>query len=433
MFRAMGAYLSTLLTVVGLAAVGFMGHATHWTFHFSHGDEANHNHGQAHSLSETKTESHAKANSVVQLKSEGAAKGSGMNTAPAIRQEIVEEVEANGLIEFSPQHLVRVSGRTKGTLWRIEKQLGDSVKVGDVLAIMEAPEVGNLKADLLRSMTQLAWRTETVARFQSIGEAVAEKQLLEARAAEREAHVNLLNAAQLLANHGAEVDLKMLQSLSNDKAIETIRFAGIPDEIRQKLEAQGANSSLVAIKSPLEGVVIQRNGAAGETIEAGAMLFEVADPRQMVLKMDVRREGASRLAEGQTVNFQVDGHQGLGQAHISWIGVEVNQDAHTVEARANIELFPEGGLKAHAFARCRIGVECRNGLLIPRSAMHSNEQGVFVFRRISELEFEAVRIERGTEKGEMLEVVSGLKEGDDVATEGSHALWSSLVLQKSAE
>ncbi len=433
MFRAMGAYLSTLLTIVGLATVGYVGHETHWTFQFGHGDEAGHTSAEAHPPTETKTESHASSTSIVRLKSDVAASGSGLKTAPALRQEIVEEVEANGLIEFSPQHFVRVSSRTKGTLWRIEKQLGDPVKPGEVLAIMEAPEVGNLKADLLRSMTQLAWRRETVSRFQSIGEAVAEKQLLEARAAEREAHVNLLNAAQLLANHGAEVDVATLQSLGNDKAIEKIRFAGIPEEIRQKLDAQGVNSSLVAIKCPLEGVVIQRNGAAGETIEAGAMLFEVADPRQMVLKMDVRREGASRLAIGQQVNFQVDGHQGLGQAQISWIGVEVNEIVHTVEARGTIAKFPEGGLKAHAFARCRIGVDHRNGLLIPRSAMHCNEQGVFVFRRVSELEFEAVRIERGTEKGEMLEVVSGLKEGDDVATEGSHALWSSLVLQKSAE
>jgi cobalt-zinc-cadmium efflux system membrane fusion protein len=186
---------------------------------------------------------------------------------------LIEEVEANGLIEFSPKHYVRVSSRTNGTLWRIEKQLGNPVKPGDLLAIVEAPQVGNLKADLLRSMTQLAWRRETVSRFQSVGEAVAEKQLMEARAAEREAHVNLLNAAQLLSNHGADVDLAELQGLSNDKALEKIRYAGIPEKIVAELSAPGMNSSLVAIKCPLEGVVIQRNGAAGETIETGKMLF----------------------------------------------------------------------------------------------------------------------------------------------------------------
>jgi cobalt-zinc-cadmium efflux system membrane fusion protein len=346
---------------------------------------------------------------------------------------LIEEVEANGLIEFSPKHYVRVSSRTNGTLWRIEKQLGDLVKPGDLLAIVEAPQVGNLKADLLRSMTQLAWRRETVSRFQSVGEAVAEKQLMEARAAEREAHVNLLNAAQLLSNHGADVDLAELQGLSNDKALEKIRYAGIPEKIVAELSAPGMNSSLVAIKCPLEGVVIQRNGAAGETIETGKMLFEVADPRQMVFKMDVRREGASKILLGQKVNFQVDGAFSVGRAEITWIGVEVNEITHTVEARGNIEVIPEGGLKAHAFARCRIETAHREALQIPHAALHASEFGFVAFKRKGELEFEVVTIQRGTDKGEMVEVLSGLAEGDVVATEGSHALWSAYVLQRSAE
>jgi membrane fusion protein, heavy metal efflux system len=428
MFRYLSMYLSTFFTMAGLAAVGFVGHSTHWTFSFEHAE-----HNEAHSVDETAPHTTRKVDSVVRLKNDQAAKESGIQLAPLTRQKVAEEIEANGLIEFSPQHCVRVSSRTRGTLCRIEKQLGDAVMPGDILAIVEAPEIGNLKAELLRSLTQLRLRKAIVARFESVEDAIAEKQLLEARAAEREAHVDLLNAAQLLANHDADVNLKTLERLSESEAFEVIRYAGIPDSLRAKIAIDGANSSLVAITSPLGGVVIQRNCAAGETIDAGAMLFEVADPRQLVVKMDVRREGASKLAVGQKVNFIVDGHQGVGRAVINWIGVEVNEETRTVEARGKIEEFPEGILKANSFARCRVEAIHRNALLVPRSALHASEKNFYLFKQNSPTEFEAVRVERGIEQGSLVEVTGDLTEGDIIATEGSHALWSALVLQRLAE
>lgn len=428
MFRALSTFLSTLITIAGLAAVGFVGHSTHWTFSFEH-DE----HRDQHSKPSATHDASKKSESIVRLKNDQAAEESGIKFATVARQKVVEEIEANGLIEFSPQHCVRVSSRTKGTLCRIEKQLGDAVMPGDILAIIEAPEIGNLKAELLRALTQLRLRKAIVARFESVEDAIAEKQLLEARAAEREAHVDLLNAAQLLANHDADVNLKTLEGLSESDAFELIRFAGIPDAVRKKIAVDGANSSLVAITSPLGGVVIQRNCAAGETVDAGAMLFEVADPRQLVVKVDVRREGASKLAIGQHVNFVVDGHQGVGRAKINWIGVEVNEETRTVEARGKIEEFPEGILKANSFARCRIEAIQRNALLVPRSALHASEKWFVLFRQKSASEFEAVRVDRGIEQGECVEVIGELAERDVIATEGSHALWSALVLQRLSE
>lgn len=433
MFRALGVYFSTILTILGLTLVGLAGHSTHWTFQFHLHDEHHNSHSvatDAHSA-EPKAADNA-PDSLVRLKNVEAAKQSGIETMPISLQRVVDEVEANGLIEFSPQHVVRVSSRTKGTICRIEKQLGDTVMPGDILAIVEAPEVGNLKAELLRAFSQVRLRKAIVARFESVEDAIAEKQLLEARAAEHEAFVDLLNAAQLLANHDADVNLKVLETLSESDAFEMIRFAGIPESVRDKIAVDGANSSLVAITSPLVGVVIQRKCAAGETIEGGAMLFEVADPRQLVVKMDVRREGASKLAMGQEVNFVVDGHQGIGRAEINWIGVEVNEDTRTVEARGKIKIFPDGVLKANSFARCRITAVERKGLLVPRTSLHSSENGIVVFKQKSPSEFEAIQVERGVDSGDMVEVSGDLREGDVIATKGSHALWSALVLQRLA-
>lgn len=428
MFRALGGYLSTLITLVGLAAVGMVGHATHWTFAFHHADEH-----QSHPAGADSSHTASKSSSIVRLKNEQAAQESGVKLSKIERDIVTEEIEANGIIEFSPQHCVRVSSRARGTLCRIEKQLGDTVMPGDILAIVEAPEVGNLKAELLRSLTQLGLRKAIVGRFESVEDAISEKQLLEARAAEREARVDLLNAAQLLANYDADINLKALEGLSENAAFEMIRFAGIPDELRQKIAVDSGNSSLVAIKSPLVGVVIQRNCAAGETIDAGAMLFEVADPRQLVVKVDVRREGASKLALGQKVTFTVDGHQGIGRAEVNWIGAEVNEETRTVEARGNIKEFPEGVLKANSFARCRIEAIKREALLVPKTALHACEKGLVLFRQKSPSEFEAIRVERGVENAEGVEVRGELTDGDIIASEGSHALWSALVLQRLSE
>ena len=70
----------------------------------------------------------------------------GIEVTPAKYAPISESGMANGEIGFDPTRAARLSSRVSGTLFRVEKQIGDKVKRGDVLALVDAAGVGQAKA-----------------------------------------------------------------------------------------------------------------------------------------------------------------------------------------------------------------------------------------------------------------------------------------------
>lgn len=134
----------------------------------------------------------------IQFASLEAVKKVGVDVALVDRQPMVESISANGQITYDQTRFASLSSRLPGTIWNVEKNVGDQVRSGEVLALVDAAEVGRAKMELIQALAQEELSRKTLKRLESLTEVVAGRQLQEAQAGFVQARARLLSAQQAL-------------------------------------------------------------------------------------------------------------------------------------------------------------------------------------------------------------------------------------------
>ena len=168
----------------------------------------------------------------LQLESDELATRLGVRFAPVSRGPITEIVVAPGEIIYDPTRIARATPRAAGIVSRVERQIGDKVRKGEVLALIDSVDVGKAKAEFQQSLVQLDLRKQTLARLRPLGgRTIPEKDVLAAEAAVEEAEVRALTAEQTLANLGIPLRADDAQALSPTDLAARMQFLGIPDPL----------------------------------------------------------------------------------------------------------------------------------------------------------------------------------------------------------
>jgi cobalt-zinc-cadmium efflux system membrane fusion protein len=160
---SLSSWALSIATTAALAAVGWYGHATHWSFGF--GDQHGHHgaeshdaapHAAAHAEGEAKTADAAEG--TVHFPSQKALERSGIEVVPVEKRPMVSELVCNGVVAYDERRIAQLSTRVPGSIWRVEKRLGDAVLKGDVLLVIDSQDVGRLKADFLNHSSRMIFR-----------------------------------------------------------------------------------------------------------------------------------------------------------------------------------------------------------------------------------------------------------------------------------
>lgn len=267
-----------------------------------------------------------------------AASSSGPHIPVAVAEErmLCQSISANGIILYDQTRRAKVSARVSGTVLRIEKQVGQPVRQGDVLALIDSTEVGQAKSKFLKARVQCELKSKQLDRLKSIAAVVPDRQMREAEAAVREARIRLGCAQQTLVNLGLIVHSSDLLNL-DDASAHSLHFLGIPEAVRSSLDPASTTANLFPLVAPLDGVVIGRQLAVGELVSPEQAQFVVADLSRMWIVMDVRKEDANRIDLGQPLVFLVEGTGREVRGRISWISTELDPKTRTLQARADVE------------------------------------------------------------------------------------------------
>jgi multidrug resistance efflux pump len=162
-------------------------------------------------------------------------------------------------------------------VWRVEKHLGDTVRRGDVLVIVESSDVGRLKAEFLNALVAFETKREQLAILEEVKGAVLGRQIRETKSALREARIHLTNAEQALVNLGFELSVADFEKLDDDQRAVRIRTLGLGPDVREGTDRSRITSNLLPLRAPFGGTIIGRDAALGEIVEASRPIFEVAD------------------------------------------------------------------------------------------------------------------------------------------------------------
>ena len=373
----------------------------------------------------------------IKFKSPDSIAKSDVHTAEVEKRTVSLEVSANGLVAYDPSRVAQLSTRVPGTVWRVEKQVGQPIHKGELLAIIEAVAVGEHKAEFLTAVVSAKLRQKTLARLQKVEDIVAHHQVEEAEAALSEARIRLANAAHTLVNLGLHVDVKKAEATDEDELVRMIHFLGLPESIVKTLDPRTTSTNLLPLVAPFDGVVIGRAASVGEAVTTEEPQFVVADISRMWICLDVRKEDVPQLELGQQIHFTCDGvpHEVVGK--LSWISTEVDSKTRTVRVKADVENPIVGHemdpltctrlLRAQTFGTGRITVrESTQTTVVPREAVHWDGARHLVFKQVSDKDFEPVPVRAGVLSKGFTEIEDGVLPGDVVAVGGSHLLKAEL-------
>lgn len=375
----------------------------------------------------------------IELQSDEALKHLGIAVAGAEQRPMNEYIEANGSINYDPTLLVQLSSRVSGTVWRVEKNIGDRVKKGDVLSILQSNQVGTAKTEFLQSVVQVRHTEATLKRLQSLpDQVVAKRELFEAEAALREAKIKQLNKQQALSNLGLPVHYDEKQNLSEADLMKSLQFLGLPALIADKLDAKTTPANLIPVLAPFDGIVLEREVVVGEAVEPALTQFVVADTSRMWILLNVRKEDADQLRVGLPLKFTGDSNPVAIEGKVNWISPEVDKKTRTIHVRAEVpsHLNEKGAgaqmLRANTFGRGMIQVRSEpQATVVPQNAVQWTEDGAVVF--VAEANgrvFTPRSVRVGIQENNWTEIRTGVNPGERVVTSGSHVLKSELAQRK---
>ena len=436
--------IPTALVLAGLGAAAVWGHATGWDFT-----------GGKSEAGGPVTAQTEEPRPVVRIESAGAGAAhdlplpgrtirmefgsaaevekAGIGITPVWPTPLTEQVTAGGEVRFDPARVTRLPARAGGVAHRVLKAVGDPVRAGEVIALIESAEVGRAKAEFQQALVQVRFRGQERDDLVRAKVAASLAQVREAEAALKEVEVRLLAAAQSLTNLGLPVQPADYRGLAPSEVARRMRLLAVEDRAADP-ELVNVTANLLPVRAPFDGTVLTADVVTGEVVEAGRVLFGVVDPSRVWVTLHVGPEDARRVAAGQKAFFRPDGSAREHPATVVWVGTAADETTRTVPVRAEAD-NAAGALRASTLGRGRVVLrEEPKAVVVPHAAVHPFRGGAVVFVRDPDFlkptgpkAFHARGVKTGGKDERNVEILAGLSPGEIVATKGSGLLLGELT------
>lgn len=339
-----------------------------------------------------------------------AVKNAGIKTVTLKAEALPDLLSVTGNISHNQERVFNVTPRLRGRVVEVYASLGSSVSQGNRLALLDSTELGEAKVEYLKSQTLLDLSKANYEREKSLFDQkiAAKKDVLAAEAEYRK----------------VEAEARTLH--------ERLRLYGLSEEAIAKLDSSPSRYVLTA---PGPGVVVEKEITLGEVIEAGKKVFTISDLSTVWVLLSVYEKDMPKIRNGTPVKIKTESNPGeIFTGKIAYIGDTLDTQSRTVPIRIVVP-NPGRRLKPGMFATAEIETPAASGtaLVIPSVAIQKIEGKPVAFVREGEGQFQKRDLELGREIRGRVEVKSGLKEGDQVVTEGSFTLKSELLKETLAE
>jgi len=361
----------------------------------------------------------------------------GIDVDEVREQAMAESKTANGEVGYDQTRVARLSSRVPGTASWVLKAVGEPVKQGEVLALIDAAEVGKAKTEYLQALATLDQKAKVLENVEYLIRTGVYKegttQHVDAKAAVRETETRLLSAQQALINLGLPVPEDMPKMTPRDQA-RAIQFLGLPQSLVQQMSYHATSGNLLPVRAPFDGEVVTRDVVINEVVDTTRPLFVIADTKRMWLTLNVRLEDVPYIKIGQKILFRVGEQAEEAAGRVAWISTTVDEKTRTVTVRADLD-NRSGTFRARAFGTGRIILrEEPNAVVVPNEAIQWEGDCfvVFVrdknyFKKDAPKFFHVRKVQPGAKDDAHTELLAGVLPGEVVATKGSGVLRGELL------
>jgi RND family efflux transporter MFP subunit len=351
----------------------------------------------------------------------------GASTEPALRPVTVALVTRRPVVNsltlsgaFRPYQQVDVHAKVAGFIRKIYVDVGDHVKTGQVLAVLEVPElsaqVAGAKADIQRYQDAVRRSESEIQRAEST------------HAAYHAAYSRLKQASESRPGLIAEQELD--DSMAKDKEtaaqIESARAALAESQsqlvsARTDLDRLSALEAYSQITAPFAGVVTKRYADTGALIQAGTTsetqsmpVVQLAEWSRLRLVVPVPESAVSQLLLGSAVQVHVSAMNRNFEGRVARFADALDDETRTMHTEIDVET-PDGSLKEGMYAEAKIILKQENdALTIPIQALERTSTGGTILIVDAEGRVEERQVKLGAESSDRVEILAGVAENDRV-------------------
>ena len=315
----------------------------------------------------------------------------GIKLATAAPETIEASVQLPGEVRFDQDRTAHIVPRVPGIADSVQAELGQTVKKGQVLAVISSPELAELRSTLNAARTRLDLARTTYQR---------EKKLWEDK----------ISAQQ--------------DYLQAQQAYEEARIAA--NNAQSKLSALGVGSGKGALnryelRAPFDGVIVEKHISLGEALKEDANVFLLSDLSHVWVDVVVTPKDLNVVRVGETATVKAAAADLSATGKVTYVGALVGEQTRSATAR--IELVnPSLAWRPGLFVNVSLVQSAKRAAVTVQSdAVQTVEDKPVVFVQAPE-GFKAQPVVVGATDKEHVEILQGLAAGTAYAATGSFVL-----------
>ncbi|RXH20077.1 efflux RND transporter periplasmic adaptor subunit [Bradyrhizobium guangzhouense] len=361
-------------------------------------------------LSEVSSQSRKNAQNFTPTPSEWATLTIEPVNAKTFRAEYVTE----GKVAVDEDRSTPVFSPYAGRVTKLLAKPGESVTQGQPLFTIEAADTVQAQNDFIAAMTSQN-KAKSALELADIQYKRA-KDLYEGRAIPLKDYQQA-EATQVQAQNDMRSAVTALEAANNK-----LRILGFTDETIKTFQSKGTINPEITIYAPLSGTVVQRKVGPGQYVSAGASdpVFVIGDLSTVWLTAFVRESDAAMVGVGQDISVNVMALPGRPlTAKINYVATAIDPSTRRLLVRATID-NKDGLLKPEMFANVTIySAGDRAAPAVPKQSLiyEGDQVRIWVAREDKSVELRQIKI--GLINGNLVEVTSNLKPGEQIVVKGS--------------
>ncbi len=319
----------------------------------------------------------------------------GIRTALPTRIDSLPLARAPGRIVVPPQHEFLVSAPQAGLISKVNVALGSNVGAGQVLAELQSPNWVGQQRELLDAVTEFELANRQLQRDQTLLDEgiIARMRWQETKSRFDIAQTKLRQAEQVLI------------------------LSGMTEHQLRQLEQTRRLSETLELRSPIDGVLLERMAVAGQRVDILTPLFKVASLRELWLEIDMPQERVHEIRIGDRVSLDSPNIR----ARITQVSRNISPTSQSVLVRSVIEGKTQDVLPGQNVTVTISHASTDTIVRLPISALVNQDGREYMFVRVPD-GFEARRVAvAGVEARDVI-VHEGLRPGEEVVIQGTAAL-----------
>ena len=318
----------------------------------------------------------------------------------ATKIPIKRSLDIPGSIEVKQNLLARIGSPVQGRIIEISGMLGQTVKQGDVLAVINSTELAQQQLNYIKSVQMVELKTKAYERAVLLFDAdvVSEAQKLERKTELSAAKAEMEASKDQLFVMG--MTLKEIEAIQSETQIDAI-------------------TSIVA---KIDGKIIKKNVNVGQVVEPTEDIFTIAELSEVWGVAQVPERQIGFLKEGDDILIDVPAYEEKHvEGKISYLGDIVDPVTRTVTIRTEID-NSHGLLKPDMLITMKVSGKEVEKVGVPVNAIVSIDDIPNVFIKIADNKFLLRPVTLGIKNKEFIHIEDGLLEGEEVVIDGAFHL-----------